>query len=80
MKIGSTPLLASVRTAFVQGMDVSLIVAAGIAAAGFVLTLAFLPGRVPSKVGKAEPVKSSTADTDQVNNQPVEQSVARRES
>src|SRR5947207_100677 len=80
MQLGSAPLLASVRTAFVQGMDVSLIVAAGIAAAGFVLTLAFLPGRVPSKAGKAEPVKSSTADSDQANNQPVEQSVARRES
>ena len=37
------PLLESVRTAFVQGMDVSLIVAAGIAAVGLVLALAFLP-------------------------------------
>src|SRR5437868_1447272 len=44
-QLGSASLLASVRTAFVHGMDVSLVVAAGIAAAGFVLTLAFLPGR-----------------------------------
>ena len=79
LKLGSAPLLASVRTAFVHGMDISLVVAAGIAAAGFVLALAFLPGRVPSKAGGAEPVKTSTAGSDQVNNQPVEQSVTRME-
>jgi DHA2 family multidrug resistance protein-like MFS transporter len=79
LKLGSTPLLASVRTAFVQGMDISLVVAAGIAAAGFVLTLAFLPGRAPSKVGGAEPVMASTAGSDQVNNQPVEKSVTMSE-
>ncbi len=38
-------LLASVRAAFVQGMDSALLVSAGIAAVGIVLTLAFLPGR-----------------------------------
>jgi hypothetical protein len=59
LKLGSAPLLESVRTAFVHGMDVSLVVAAGIAAAGFVLTLAFLPGRVPSKAGGIEPVEAS---------------------
>jgi MFS transporter, DHA2 family, multidrug resistance protein len=58
-QLGSVPLLASVRTAFVQGMDVSLMVAAGIAVAGFVLTLAFLPGRAASKAGGAEPVEAS---------------------
>jgi len=63
MKIGSTPLLASVRTAFVQGMDVSLIVAAGIAAAGFVLTLIFLPGRAHTKSGGLKPVEESPAHT-----------------
>ncbi len=60
-QLGSAPLLASVRTAFVQGMDVSLVVAAGIAVAGFVLTLAFLPGRAASKAGGAEPVEASPA-------------------
>ena len=55
-RLGSAPLLASVRTAFVHGMDVSLVVAAGIAAAGFVLALAFLPASAPTKAGRGEPV------------------------
>src|SRR5260221_13769113 len=46
-QLGSAPLLASVRTAFVQGMDVSLAVAAGIAGAGFVSTPGPLPGAGP---------------------------------
>jgi EmrB/QacA subfamily drug resistance transporter len=79
MKLGSAPLLESVRTAFVQGMDVSLIVAAGIAVAGFVLALAFLPGRAPTKAGEAEKVKASSEGSDQVNKQPVEQSATKRE-
>jgi MFS transporter, DHA2 family, multidrug resistance protein len=61
LKLGSAPLLESVRTAFVQGMDVSLVVAAGIAAAGFVLTLAFLPGRAHPKAGGIELVEESPA-------------------
>src|SRR5260221_104066 len=60
-QLGSAPLLASVRTAFVQGMDVSLVVAAGIAVAGFVLTLAFLPGRAASKARGARPVEAAPA-------------------
>jgi DHA2 family multidrug resistance protein-like MFS transporter len=51
-QLGSAPLLESVRTAFVQGMDVALLVSAGIAAAGIVLALAFLPGRAASKAGR----------------------------
>jgi DHA2 family multidrug resistance protein-like MFS transporter len=51
-QLGSAALLASVRAAFVHGMDVSLVVAAGIAAVGVVLTLAFLPGRA-AKAGAA---------------------------
>jgi MFS transporter, DHA2 family, multidrug resistance protein len=50
----SPALLASVRTAFVDGMDVSLLVAAGIAAVGALLALVFLPTRAvpkPSAVG-----------------------------
>jgi DHA2 family multidrug resistance protein-like MFS transporter len=42
-KIHSAALLASVRTAFVHGMDLALVVSAGIAVAGVVLTLVFLP-------------------------------------
>ncbi len=44
-QLGSPSLLAAVRSAFVDGMDVSLVVAAGIAGAGLLLTLAFLPSR-----------------------------------
>jgi len=42
-KIHSAALLASVQTAFVHGMDMALLVSAGIALAGVVLTLVFLP-------------------------------------
>ena len=42
-QIGSATLLASVRAAFTDGMDTALIVSAGIAAAGLVLTVLFLP-------------------------------------
>jgi Na+/melibiose symporter-like transporter len=42
-KIHSAALLASVHTAFVHGMDLALAVSAGIAVAGVVLTLVFLP-------------------------------------
>jgi MFS family permease len=59
-QLGSAPLLESVRAAFVHGMDVSLVVAAGIAAAGIVLTLAFLPGRA-AKAGGAKSVEASPA-------------------
>jgi hypothetical protein len=42
-QLGSASLLASVRTAFVHGMDQALLVSAGIAAVGVLLTLIFLP-------------------------------------
>jgi EmrB/QacA subfamily drug resistance transporter len=46
----SAALLASVRTAFAHGMDMALLVSAGIALAGVVLTLLFLPAsNTPSK-------------------------------
>jgi DHA2 family multidrug resistance protein-like MFS transporter len=44
-RLGSTPLLESVRTAFLHGMDSALVVSAAIALAGVLLALAFLPGR-----------------------------------
>jgi EmrB/QacA subfamily drug resistance transporter len=42
-QIGSAGLLHSVRAAFVDGMDVALLVSAGIAVVGMLLTLLFLP-------------------------------------
>lgn len=42
-QLGSAHLAHSVRAAFVHGMNTSLLVSTGIAAAGVVLTLAFLP-------------------------------------
>ncbi len=51
-KLGSPELLASVRAAFVDGMNAALTVGAGIAIAGFVLTLIFLPNR--PKAAKTE--------------------------
>ncbi len=44
-QLGSEALAATVRAAFVHGMDVLLAISAGIALAGAVLALAFLPGR-----------------------------------
>ena len=63
LQLGSAQLLYSVRTAFVHGMDVSLVVAAGIAAVGFLLTLIFLPGRATSQAGGIEPVKETAVRT-----------------
>jgi MFS transporter, DHA2 family, multidrug resistance protein len=53
----SDALLASVRTAFVHGMDAALVVSLGFALAGLVLALLFLPGRVslPAATGDAPP-------------------------
>ncbi len=42
-QLGSAALLHSVRSAFVSGMDAAVLVSAGIAVAGLVLTLLFLP-------------------------------------
>jgi MFS transporter, DHA2 family, multidrug resistance protein len=48
--IGSAPLLQSVRSAFVHGMDVMLLTCGGVSLLGIVLTLAFLP-RQSTSVG-----------------------------
>ncbi|MGZ3630872.1 MAG: DHA2 family efflux MFS transporter permease subunit [Ktedonobacteraceae bacterium] len=61
LHLGSAPLLDSVRIAFVHGMDVSLVVAAGIAAVGFFLTLVFLPGKATPIVGGIETAEATTA-------------------
>jgi predicted MFS family arabinose efflux permease len=44
-QLHSHALLASVRHAFVHGMDAALLVSAGMAVLGILLALAFLPGR-----------------------------------
>jgi MFS family permease len=56
----SAALLASVRSAFVFGMDRSLFAAAGIAAAGVILTIVFLPRRARTAGG---PARAATAST-----------------
>jgi EmrB/QacA subfamily drug resistance transporter len=54
-RLGSAPLAASVRAAFVHGMDAALLISAGIALAGIVLTVVFLPGRTAA--GAETPVE-----------------------
>lgn len=56
-KVGSPALLRSVRESFVHGMDVALVVSAGIAFLGMVLALVFLPRRreaSPEAISRAE--------------------------
>jgi MFS transporter, DHA2 family, multidrug resistance protein len=61
-KTGSAALLASVRTSFVHGMDISLVVSAGIAVAGLILAAVFLPQRTArtttAGVQEADPVRT----------------------
>jgi DHA2 family multidrug resistance protein-like MFS transporter len=59
-QLGSVPLLDSVRAAFVHGMGTMLWVCGGIALAGLVLALAFLPRRAP--VEASEAVGASSED------------------
>jgi Na+/melibiose symporter-like transporter len=54
---GSAALLASVRTAFTNGMDQALVVSAGIALVGMVLTLIFLPRANASTTSPPDEVK-----------------------
>jgi MFS transporter, DHA2 family, multidrug resistance protein len=55
--LGSAPLLHSVQTAFVHGLDVMLWCCAGIALASALLALAFLPRRAG---GPAEAASAGT--------------------
>jgi EmrB/QacA subfamily drug resistance transporter len=61
-KLGSPELLASVRSAFVDGMSASLIVGAGMAVAGFILALIFLPQRSGAATMKATSVQQPSAE------------------
>ncbi len=58
-KLHSPALLTSVQRAFVHGMDMALLVSAGVALAGVVLTVLFLPAVNASK--KAEQPESDCA-------------------
>jgi hypothetical protein len=62
-RLGSTALFDSVRTSFVQGIDASILVSAGIAAAGMVLTLAFLPGRRAARTAMESPSSGLVVDS-----------------
>jgi EmrB/QacA subfamily drug resistance transporter len=59
IRLHSPALLHSARTAFVHGMDNSLLVASGVAVAGILLTLLFLPG-----TARQQPERPDTASSD----------------
>ena len=54
-QLRSAALAESVRSAFVQGMDVALLVSAGITLVGLLLALAFMPGRSAAIEAGPEP-------------------------
>jgi DHA2 family multidrug resistance protein-like MFS transporter len=56
-KLHSPALLDNVRSSFVHGMDIALLVSAGIAAAAMLVSLAFLPGRSESPATAEVPVE-----------------------
>src|SRR5215472_3217351 len=58
-RLGSPGLLQSVRAAFVHGTDAALLASAGIAAAGILLTVAFLPGRAAGRARATELTEST---------------------
>ena len=63
-RIGSAALLASVRSAFVDGLDVMLWTCGGIALASALLALAFLPRRArDGAAGQQEPVPAGSGET-----------------
>jgi EmrB/QacA subfamily drug resistance transporter len=61
-QLGSAPLLASVRAAFVHGMDLLLLTCAGLAVVGVVLALGFLPRRAATLATAATEPAASEAD------------------
>jgi hypothetical protein len=68
-QIHSAALLTSVHTTFVHGMDMALIVSAGIALAGVVLTLLFLPRPTPRRT-QVSPAPTSRARFSKPSNRP----------
>jgi Na+/melibiose symporter-like transporter len=61
-RLHSQTLLASARGAFVTGMDVSLVVAAGMAVAGLILALLFMPARSGAAKSPTSPSSVARAD------------------
>jgi Na+/melibiose symporter-like transporter len=68
-KLHSPALLTEVQRAFVHGMDMALLVSAGVALAGVVLTLVFLPQRNAAK-------KPLAQGTDTAGQEVIDQLVA----
>lgn len=68
-QVGSAPLLESVRTAFVHGMDTALVVSTGIALAGAMLTLLYLPAANASNASNATMQARSGREDDVVRTQ-----------
>jgi DHA2 family multidrug resistance protein-like MFS transporter len=60
-KIHSPALLASAHTAFVNGMDLALLVSGAVALAGLALTLAFLPSTTTVKATEQPPAPKKLA-------------------
>jgi hypothetical protein len=81
-RLHSPALLSTVRGAFADGMDASLVVAAGMAAVGLLLALAFLPARkaVPAASADEEGkgAVSLTASGPRYMGAAVEETVAER--
>ncbi|HLH68394.1 MAG TPA: MFS transporter [Candidatus Dormibacteraeota bacterium] len=59
-RVGSAGLAASVRAAFIHGMDAALLMSAGVAVVGAVLALVFLPAR-PARAAVTENVGERTS-------------------
>jgi len=55
-RLGDPALLDSIRSSFTHGMDLSLLVAAAVAATGAVLSMVFLPARTARPESDAAPV------------------------
>jgi MFS transporter, DHA2 family, multidrug resistance protein len=64
-KLHSPALLRMVQGAFVNGMDVSLVVAGGMALVGLVLTLLFLPSKTTPKGEQAAAAVTSASSANQ---------------
>jgi EmrB/QacA subfamily drug resistance transporter len=58
-QLGSADLLAMVRDAFIHGMSIALVVCAGAAGAGVILTLLFLPRRSEGAAGAGVDARTS---------------------
>jgi MFS transporter, DHA2 family, multidrug resistance protein len=66
-ELRSATLLASARAAFVHGMDTALLVSAGVAVAGLLLTIAFLPrsatgSQAREQAAATDPTSRAAAD------------------